>query len=76
MYSAARVSQFEMKDICIELMINISRQVNNMNKKNEFKNKFGEIAVLIFCEINDNTPGFCLVLSEAYSYHNPLKQII
>ena len=29
--------------------------------------KFAEIAVLIFCEINDNAPGFCLVLPEAYS---------
>ena len=29
----------------------------------EFKNKLAEIAVPIFCETNDNTPGFCLVLS-------------
>ena len=33
----------------------------------EFKNKFAEIVVLIFYEINDNTSGFCLNLSEAYS---------
>ena len=29
--------------------------------------KFAEIAILILCEINDNAPGFCLALSEAYS---------
>ena len=40
----------------------------------EFKNKFAEIAVLIFYEINDNTPGFCLALSK--HIQNPVKQII
>ena len=29
--------------------------------KIEFKNKLAEIAILIFGEINNNTPGFCLV---------------
>ena len=32
-----------------------------------FKNKFADIEVLIFCEINDKTQRFCLVLSEVYS---------
>ena len=35
--------------------------------KIDFKNKFAEIEVLIFCEITDNAPGFSLVLSERYS---------
>ena len=64
MYSAARLNQFEMKDTCIEYVINVLWQGNNVKVK--FKNKFAVIAVLFFCEINDNTPGFCLVLSEAY----------
>ena len=34
--------------------------------KFEFKNKFSDIEVLIFCEINRSTQGFCLVLSEVY----------
>ena len=42
--------------------------------KVEFKNKFAEIAVLIFCEINDNTLQFCLVLSRYIN--NLVKQII
>ena len=29
--------------------------------------KLAEIAVLVTCEISDNAPRFCLVLSEAYS---------
>ena len=29
--------------------------------------KFAEIAALIFCDISDNAPGFCLVLLEAYA---------
>ena len=45
-----------------------------MWSKIELENKFAEIALLIFCEINDNTPGFCLVLST--HIHNPVKQII
>ena len=32
------------------------------------------MADLIFCEINDNTSGFCLVLSG--HIQNPVKQII
>ena len=54
MYSAARVNEFEMKGTYIEFVI-VSRQGNNLMIK------------LIFCEINDSTPGFCLVLSETYS---------
>ena len=40
----------------------------------ECKNKFEEIEVLIFCERNGNTSGFCLVLSR--HIHNSVKQII
>ena len=35
--------------------------------------KFAEIAVLFFCEISGNAPGFCLVLSE--HIHNPGKHL-
>ena len=28
----------------------------------KFRNKLEEITPLLFCEINDNTRGFCLVL--------------
>ena len=28
--------------------------------------KSAEIAALIFCELNDNAPSFCLALSEAH----------
>ena len=35
--------------------------------KTKFKNKFPDIEVLIFCEINDNTQEFYLVSSEVYS---------
>ena len=73
MYSVARLNQFEMTDTCFEFVINVSRQGNNKKIKLNFKNKFGEIAVLIFCEINDSAPGFCLVSKHI---HNPLKQII
>ena len=59
MYSAARANQFEMKDKCIEFVISVSRQGKNVKIKLKLK---------INCmEINGNTPGFCLILSEAYS---------
>ena len=37
MYSAARVNQFEMKDKCSELVINVSRQGNNVKIKLNLK---------------------------------------
>ena len=54
-------------------MINVSRQ-GICEDKIEFKNKFAEIAVPIFCEINGNISGFRLVLSR--HIHNPVKQIL
>ena len=67
MYSAARVNQFEMKDTCIEFVI-VSSQGSKVKIKLHLNiNLQRQTAVLIFCEINDNTPGFCLVLSGAYS---------
>ena len=33
MYSAARVNKFEMKDTCIEFLITVSRQGNNVKIK-------------------------------------------
>ena len=56
MYSPARVNQFEMKDTCFEFAIKVSRQGDKVKIKLNLKK------VVIFCEINDNTPGFCLVL--------------
>ena len=56
-----------MKGTCSEFVINVSWQGNNVKIKLNLKNKCSEISVPICCEINDNTPGFCLVLSEAYS---------
>ena len=37
MYSAARMNQFEMKDKCIEFVINISQQGNNVKIKLNLK---------------------------------------
>ena len=74
MCSAARVNQFEMNDTCFEFVINVSRQGNNVKMKLNSKQNFAEIAALIFCEINYNTPGFSLVLSKYI--HNPVKQVI
>ena len=37
---------------------------SKVEDKIEFKNKFADIEVLIFWEINDSAQGFCLVLSE------------
>ena len=37
MYSTARVNQFEMKDKCIEFVINVSRQGNNVRIKLNLK---------------------------------------
>ena len=45
-----------------------------MQDKILLKKKFAEIAVLIFSEINNNTPGFCLVLSR--HIYNPVKEVI
>ena len=73
-YSVARVNQVAMKDTCFEFVINVSRQGKNVKIKLNLKIKFAEIADLIFCEINDNTPGFCLVLSR--HIHNPVKQVM
>ena len=37
MYSKARVNQFEMKDNCIEFVINVSPQGNNVKVKLNLK---------------------------------------
>ena len=65
MYSGARVNQFEIKDTCIELVINVSLQENNEKIKLNLKINLQRLQT--FCEINDITTRFCLVLSEAYS---------
>ena len=48
MYSAARVNQFEMKDMCFQFVINdyVSRQGNNVTIKYNLKKKFAEVTVL------------------------------
>ena len=67
------MNQTEIKDMYFEYVINVSRQVNNAKMKLNLKINL-QIVVLIFCEINDNTPGPCLVLLRRI--HNPVKQII
>ena len=75
MYSAAKVNQFEMKDTCFEFPINVMGQGNSVKKtKFNLKINLKRFAVLIFCEIKDNTLGFCLVSSR--HVYNPVKQII
>ena len=37
MYSAGRESQFEMKEMCFEFMINVSKQDNNVKIKLSLK---------------------------------------
>ena len=51
MYSAARVNQFEIKETCIEFVIEISQQDNNAKIKLNLKIKLqiAKTAVLIFC---------------------------
>ena len=61
MYSAARVNQFEMKDMCFQFVINVSRQGNNVKIKYNLK-------------INLQRLQSCLVLSSPI--HNPMKQVI
>ena len=67
MYSTTWVNQFETEDACKEFMINVSPQGNVKIKFNLKVEEIAEIAVLIFCGISENAPGFCLALSEAYS---------
>ena len=64
MHSAARVNQFEMKDKCIEFVINVSRQGNNGKIKLNLKMNLQRLRGK-----NDNTPGNKHI-------HNPVKQII
>ena len=74
MYSVACVNQFEIKSTCIEFEINNVSPQGKCEDKIQFKNKFAEIAVLIFCEMNDSTSGFCFALSRYI--HNPVKLLI
>ena len=48
-----------MTDTCFEFLINVSWEGNNVKIKLNLKINFAEIAVLAFCEITDNAPGFC-----------------
>ena len=63
MYSTAWMNQFEIKDRCNEFVINNVSAQGNVNIKLNSK----VTAVLIFCGISDNAPGFSLALSETYS---------
>ena len=60
-------------DTCIEIMIYDSSQGNNVKIELNLKIYLQRL-VLTFCELNDNTPWFSLVLSEAI--HNPAKYIV
>ena len=62
MYSVAKVNQLEMKDKCIEFVINVTRQGINVRIKLNLKINKQRLR-----GNKDNIPGFCLVLSEAYS---------
>ena len=62
MYSAARVNQFDMKDTFYESVINVSQQGNNGKIKLSLNINLQRLQHYFFSEINDNTPGFCLVL--------------
>ena len=61
MYSATRVSQFEMKNTCFQFVTNVSRQGNDVKIKYNLK-------------INLQRLQSCLVLSK--HIHNPVKQVI
>ena len=61
----------DIKGTCFEYVINVSRQGNNVKIKFNLKINLQRLQFLIFCELNDNTPGFCLVLSR--HIHNPVK---
>ena len=61
MYSATRVNQFEMKDTCFQIVINVSPQGNNVKIKYNLK-------------INLQRLQSCLILSR--HIHNPVKQVI
>ena len=64
MSSVARLNQFEMKDTCIEFVINVSPQGNNVKIKLNLKIKLQRLQSSFFVKY---TPGFCLVLLDAYS---------
>ena len=55
-------------------MINVAGQGNNVKIKLKLKINLQRLQSKFFCEIYDNTPGFCLVLSR--HIHNPVKQMI
>ena len=61
MYSATRTNQFEVKDMCFQFVINVSRQGNNVKMKYNLK-------------INLHRLQSCLVLSR--HIHNPVKQVM
>ena len=62
------MNQFEINDMCIKFVINnVSLQGRNVNIKLNLKlEEICRDRSPMFCEINDNVPGFCLVLSEAH----------
>ena len=67
MYWTTWVNQLEIKDTCIEFVINnVSRQGNNVKIKLNLKvEETCRDCRPNFCEINDSVSGFWLVLSEA-----------
>ena len=68
MHSTAWINQFEIKDKCIEFVINnVCPQGNNMKKKLNLKlEKICRNYSPIFCEISDKASGFCLILLKAH----------
>ena len=68
MYSTGWVNQFKIKGRCIEFVTNtVSPQGNNVKIKLNLKvEEICRDCSLIFCEINDNAPSLCLILSEVH----------
>ena len=76
MYSPSWVNQFEIKDACIEFVINVLAKGNNnvKLKLNVIVKKICSDCNPIFCEINDNAPGFLFSLIRYID--NPVKHLI
>ena len=64
MYSPSWVNQFEIKDACIEFVINVLAKGNNnvKLKLNIIVKKICSDCSPIFCEINGNAPAFLFSL--------------
>ena len=67
-------NQFEIKDTCIEFMINNVSPRGNVKIKFNLKVITAEIKVPVFCGISDRAPEF--VWPYQGHIHNPVKHLI